>query len=266
MRDEGRAGVRVRVTDEGAARVLTLSNPERKNAIGPQMINELVVALEQATAAESVRVIVITGEGAAFCAGGDFGQMSGTSDLMSADAQTMRSDYVDLLHALCECTKPVIAKVNGVAMGGGLGLIACSTFAIAAESALLGTPEINVGLFPMMIMAVLARIVPQRALLKMMLLGEKLTAREGREVGLLTEVVADAELNAATTALVDKLVAKSPMATKMGLAAFAMQRDMSLNDALPALRDRLYTLLGSNDAREGLTAFLEKRKPTWTGT
>jgi enoyl-CoA hydratase/carnithine racemase len=252
----------VRVHDEGAARVLTLSNPERKNAIGPQMVNELVVAIEHAMATESVRVVVLTGEGAAFCAGGDFGQMSASA----ADTQTMRADYADLLHALCECTKPVIAKVNGVAMGGGLGLVACSTFAIAGESAVLGTPEINVGLFPMMIMAVLARIVPQRVLLKMMLLGEKVSAQEGRDVGLLTDVVTDAELNTATTALIDKLVAKSPVATKMGLAAFAMQRDMALGEALPALRDRLYMLLGSNDAREGLTAFLEKRKPNWTGT
>jgi enoyl-CoA hydratase/carnithine racemase len=257
---------RVRVHDEGPARILTLSNPERKNAIGPQMVNELVAALEQASAADAVRVIVLTGEGTAFCAGGDFGQMNPSAeDTISPTAQTMRADYSDLLHALCEFPKPIIAKVNGVAMGGGLGLVACATFAIAGESAVLGTPEINVGLFPMMIMAVLARIVPQRALLKMMLLGEKLSAREGYGVGLLTDVVPDVELTAATQVLVDKLVAKSPIATKMGLAAFAMQRDMSLNAALPALRDRLYTLLGTNDAREGLSAFLEKRKPVWTG-
>jgi enoyl-CoA hydratase/carnithine racemase len=252
---------KIRVHDEGAARIVTLTNPERKNAIGPQMVGELLSALEHAAEEPSVRIVVITGEGKSFCAGGDFGQMTG-----SADTPTMRGDYSDLLHALCTFPKPVIAKVNGHALGGGIGLVACATFAIGAESAVLGTPEINVGLFPMMIMAVLARIVPQRVLLKMMLLGEKVSAREGKDVGLLTDVVPDAELDAAVLALVEKLAAKSPIATRMGLEAFAMQRDMSLQEALPALRDRLYHLLGTNDAREGLSAFLEKRKPQWTGT
>lgn len=255
--------MKVRVHDAGAARVLTLTYPERKNAIGPQMVGELLAHLKEAFEAPAVRAIVLTGEGQVFSAGGDFGQMSGQAP---AQETSISGDYCDLLHVLCTSPKPIIAKVNGLAMGGGLGLVACATFAIGSESAVLGTPEINVGLFPMMIMAVLARIVPQRVLLKMMLLGDKMSAQEGKHAGLLTDVVPDDELNTAVAALVAKLALKSPTAMKMGLSAFTMQRDMELGAALPQLRDRLFELLGTDDAREGLTAFLEKRKPNWTGS
>src|SRR5688572_29423320 len=147
---------------DGVAR-LTLNRPDRRNAIGTQMVNELLWALEDAMTAESVRSIVLTGAGNTFCAGGDFQQMtSGGGGLAT------KGDYKDLLLALWRAQKPVIARVNGHAMGGGLGLVAASTFAIAASDAKLGTPEINVGLFPFMIMAVLERVMGRRALIEMM--------------------------------------------------------------------------------------------------
>jgi enoyl-CoA hydratase/carnithine racemase len=290
---------KIKFARQGTTLTVTLSYPERRNAIGPEMTNELLYALEDARADEAVRVVVLTGEGKAFCAGGDFGQMpggggggqggnavavagsagssasfgrppvgggagGGNPPLDSTDLAPI-GDYADLLLALVKMDKPVIARVNGHAMGGGLGLVAASTFAIASSAAELGTPEINVGLFPMMIMAVLARHVPRRRLLKMMLLGEKLGAEEARAVGLVGAVVPPEELDGAVGKLADALASKSPVTIRLGLKAFADQDDLDLAAALPMLRGRLGECLATEDAREGLMAFLEKRAPSWKG-
>ena len=241
---------------------ITLNVPERRNAIGPQMTSELLHALGNIRPDNEVRVVVITGEGKAFCAGGDFQQMTGG---VTEDALPAKGDYADLLLTMATYEKPIVAKVNGHALGGGLGLVAASTFTIASKEAELGTPEIHVGLFPMMIMAVLGRLIPRRRLLKMMLLGEKLSAEEAARIGLINEAVALGELEGSVDSLVESLLAKSPSTIKLGLKAFAVQDDLPLEKALPLLRDRLGEVLATDDAREGLTAFLEKRAPVWTG-
>jgi enoyl-CoA hydratase/carnithine racemase len=238
---------------------LTLNNPARRNAIGAVMVNELLWALADAEEASEVRTIVLTGSGAHFSAGGDFSQMQVESALGH------RGDYADLLLALCNCSKPTIARVNGVAMGGGLGLMSACTFAIAQSEAMFATPEVNVGLFPMMIMAVLARHVPKRRLMEMMLLGEKFNATRALELGLLSHVVDAAALDAAVSDLAHKLASKSPITLRLGLAAFRAQEDLALEAALPLLRGRLGECLGTEDASEGLSAFLEKRTPQWKG-
>ena len=253
---------RLVVTQEGARATIALSNPARKNAIGPVMVNELLWALEDAVHDETVRLVVITGVGDAFCAGGDFAQMTGGAD---GPALPPKGDYADLLLALVRCPKPLVARVNGAAMGGGLGIVAACHFAVAVDTAKLGTPEVNVGLFPMMIMAVLARLVPRRRLLEMMLFGEKLSASEAKEANVVGRVVPAEELDAAIAELEAKVVSKSPITLKLGLEAFAAQADLALEDALPLLREKLGACLATEDAREGLMAFLEKRKPAWKG-
>ena len=253
--------LRVKYTDHGVC-AITLFAPERRNAIGPQMVNELLYALEDARAVEDVRSIVLTGEGKAFCAGGDFAQMTGGAD---GPELPPKGDYADLLLAMVKSDKPIIAKVNGAAMGGGLGLVAASTFAVASSEAKLGTPEVDVGLFPMMIMAVLARIVPRRRLLEMMLFGEKLSAEDAKAAGLVNHVVAPGELDAAVSAIAEKIAGKSPMTLALGLRAFADQNGVELEKSLPMLRGRLGECLATEDAREGLMAFLEKRTPQWKG-
>ncbi|NUP04944.1 MAG: enoyl-CoA hydratase [Polyangiaceae bacterium] len=247
---------------DGSRAVLTMNNPSRKNAIGPRMMNELLWAFEDAHADDAVRSIVLTGAGDAFCAGGDFTEMAagpGEEELLR------KGDFVDLLLAIVRSTKPVVARVNGVAMGGGIGLVAACHFAIAADNAKFGTPEINVGLFPMMIMAVLERVVPKRKLTEMMLLGERMTAHEAMVAGIVGHVVPAVELDHAVRALTDKIAAKSPLTIKLGLEAYRAQEDMELAKALPMLRDKLGECLATDDAREGLMAFLEKRAPVWTG-
>jgi enoyl-CoA hydratase/carnithine racemase len=208
-------------------------------------------------------VIVITGAGDAFCAGGDFAQM--TTGSAGADALQHRGDYADLLLAMTKLTKPLVARVNGHAMGGGLGLVAASHFAVASRGAKLATPEINVGLFPMMIMAVLQRIVPRRRLMEMMLFGERMDADQAVAIGLVNLAVDAAELDAAVKKMTDALAARSPVTVRLGLEAFAAQDDLDLETALPLLRERLAGVLATDDAREGLMAFLEKRAPVWTG-
>jgi enoyl-CoA hydratase/carnithine racemase len=258
---EDRGYQAIRVTHEGAVATITLNIPERKNPLGPLMVNELLWALDDAKEDASVRVVVLTGEGEAFSAGGDLKQMSG------GDGPTLESkgDYVDLLSRFTKLGKPTIARIPGYAMGGGLGLVASCDFAVARESAILGTPEIKRGLWPMMIMAVLRRVVPRRKLLSMMLLGEKLSATEALSCDLVSHVVPDALLDEKVAALAAQLAKQSPTAMRMGLAAYHRMCDQTLEAALPELRDQLFQLLGTEDAQEGLRAFFEKREPKWPG-
>jgi enoyl-CoA hydratase/carnithine racemase len=258
MREYGK----IKVGRDAGVETITLSYPERRNAIGPRMSNELLWALEDAREAAEVRVIVLTGEGKAFCAGGDFAEMTaGTTESKLAH----KGDYADLLLALTSSDKPVVAKVNGHAMGGGLGLVAASTFAVASTEAKLGTPEIDVGLFPMMIMAVLARHVPRRRLVQMMLLGEKLDADEAARLGLVNGTASPETLDSEVKKITDAIASKSPMTVRLGLRAFAAQDDLDLETAIPLLRERLGECLATDDAREGLMAFMQKRAPQWTG-
>jgi len=249
---------------EKADRIATLvmCRPERKNALSPQMINELLWALDDLRVDPEVRVVVLTGAGEAFCAGADLSQMTGPDE---DSPLTPKGDFAQLLLRFPRMQKPVVAKVNGAALGGGLGLVGSCPFAIAAESAVLGTPEILRGLFPMQIMAVLERLVPRRQLLEMMLLGRTVNAATAASWGLVTRAVPDTQLDAAVVTLARELADRSPTAMRMGLDAFATQTGKPLEEALPYLRGQLEELLGKEDALEGLTAFLQKRAPVWTG-
>ena len=258
MEDRGYGAITVSL--DGHVATVTLNNPERKNALSPRMVNELLYALDDARDNPTVRVIVLTGAGESFCAGGDLKQMAGDGPELER-----RGDFDDLLLRFTGLGKPLVAAVRGYAMGGGLGLVAAADFAIAAEDATLGTPEIKRGLFPMMIMAQLQRVMPRRALMNMMLLGEKMTAREALALGLLSHVVSPAELDAKVAEVAGKLAAQSPTAMRMGLSAFHHQADLPIQEAVPHLRDQLYALLKTEDAKEGLMAFFQKRAPVWKG-
>ena len=250
----------VRVENGDDRTTITLNRPERRNAIGSEMINELLYALGDAFDREATRCVVLAGAGKVFCAGGDFAQMSG-----GEPALPLKGDYADLLSLMVRAPKPIVARVHGHAMGGGLGLVAASTFAVAVEEAKLGTPEIDVGLFPMMIMAVLSRIVPRRRLLEMMLFGQRLAAREALDLGIVNRVTDGSTLDSSIDDICAQIAAKSPSTVRLGLEAFADQADLALEQALPLLRDRLGACLATEDAVEGLMAFKQKRPPKWKG-
>jgi enoyl-CoA hydratase/carnithine racemase len=251
----------IRLDRADAVARVTLNQPGRKNAIGPTTVNELIHALDAVRDDQEVRVVILAGEGSSFSAGGDLSQMDGEGD----SSVPPQGDYVDLLLRLLNMEKPIVARVQGHALGGGLGLVASCHFAIAAESARLGTPEVRHGLFPMMIMAVLARITPQRKLLQMMMLGEILRAHDALDAGLVSHVVPDEDLDERVGKIASKLGSQSPTAMRLGLRAFRHQADKSLEEALPYLRDQLFAMLATEDAQEGIAAFLQKRDPKWTG-
>lgn len=252
---------KILVEDSGAVRTITLNEPARKNPLGPVVVNELLYALDDARDDESVRVIVLTGAGDAFSAGADLKQLGGGGE----GELPLKGGFPDLLLRFRELGKPVIARVPGIAMGGGLGMICACDFAIGSERAVLSTPEIKRGLFPFMIMAVMSRVVPRRRLLQMMLLGEKLSAQQALESGLLTHVVPEDELDKAVNELAEQLARQSPTAMRLGLEAFHRMSDQTMAEALPLLEADLMKALSSEDAREGLAAFLQKREPNFTG-
>lgn len=246
--------------DAGVATV-TLNRPERRNALGARMTNELLYALEDAADSGDVRCIVLTGAGSAFCAGADLGELSGDADALELPP---KGGYDDLLRMMLRARKPIIARVNGHALGGGLGLVAASTLAVASTEAKLGAPEVRLGLFPFMIYAALERVMPKRQLLELLLCGKRLSAGEAVAAGLLNRAVAPSELDAAVKELTDGILAGSAVAIALGLSAANEVDGLSLEDKLPLLARRLLECLATDDAREGLAAFAEKRPPHWT--
>jgi enoyl-CoA hydratase/carnithine racemase len=247
------------VLEESIAK-LTLNRPEKRNPLSPATIGELVAAFEAAKADAAVRAVVLTGAGKVFSAGGDLSAMSG-----GGPAAAKPASLVDLFLTMSHLGKPIIAMVNGHAMAGGLGLMVACDLAIASDAAQFGTPEINVGLWPMMIMAQIFRNVSRKAAMELILTGDRIDARAAERIGLINRAVPAGDLEHVTLELARKLAKKSPMVMKMGLSAFYETQDMDLERALPYLQAQLLAVLATEDAREGLTAFFEKREPQWKG-
>ena len=240
---------------------ITLNRPEKRNALSARLVNEIIVALETAGGDSEVRVVVLTGAGEAFCAGGDLAQMGGGA--AEEGGVEFRGGFVEMNLAFAALSKPVIAKVRRYALAGGLGLVCACPFALAEDSATFGTPEINVGLFPMMIMAHIFRMVPRRRGLELILTGTRISAAEAEAMGLIGRAVPAEELDEAVADLASTLASKPPEIMRLGLEAFHRQSDMALREALPYLQEMLMECLATEDAQEGLTAFLQKRKPRW---
>jgi enoyl-CoA hydratase/carnithine racemase len=251
----------------GPAARITLNRPDRRNPLGPSTVGELLHALAAAKLDDAVRVVVITGAGKVFSAGGDLSKMSGGGTPLESSADEFRlpGTFVDLNLALAQLGKPSIAMVNGHALAGGLGLVVACDLALAADDAQLGTPEINVGLWPMMVTATIFRNVNRKRGLELLLTGDRVSASEAEKIGLITRAVPKDRLEVEVDALVEKLAAKSPLILRMGLDAFHHVRDPELESELRWLEGQLTAVLSTEDAREGLTAFLEKRAPAWKG-
>ncbi len=242
---------------------LVIDDPDRPNPLSTDVMAGLRDGVERAGADDSVRVVVITGAGdRAFSAGGDLSGGFVDSPIALHDA---RGALADLFRALRRGGKPTVARVNGHALGGGFGVAAACDVVIAAEHAKLGTPEVNVGLWPMMITAVLQRVMPSRAALEMMMTGRLLTAAEALSLGVVSRVVPGPELDAAIDETVAALAAKSPATLKLGRDAFYAVADMDFDAALEHLQNGLTAVALTEDAAEGIAAFLDKRQPEWRG-
>lgn len=245
----------------GQAAWVTINRPERRNALSPEVMEGLVHALARAAEDESARAVVLTGAGErAFCAGGDIGGFRAEGAAESAPAAVAR-----VLDALRQHPQPVIARINGKALGGGFGVMLACDLVVAADDVEVGTPEINIGLWPHVITTVIQRNVPRKVALEMMLTGRRVSAEEAARWGMVNRVVARANLDAAVDELVEEIAGKSPAIVRLGKRSFTGAEDLAFSEALQHLRQMLAENLEAEDLVEGVSAFLEKRKPHWKG-
>lgn len=242
---------------------IILNQPEKRNALSRQTIKEIIDALERSKDDEDVRVIVITGAGdKVFCAGADINEFKGNTVLENREQYGL---YAKLCLTFPSLGKPSIAAVNGLALAGGCGLAIYPDITIASENAKFGVPEINVGIWSMMVSASLLRAVGRKKALELMCTGEIIDAYEAQRIGLINRVVPADQLENAVMDLAEKFKNKSPAIMELGLNAFYTVADMEFTKAVMYLREMVVLLLSTEDSQEGVTAFLEKRKPKWKG-
>lgn len=245
---------------DNAVGFFTINREPRRNAISLEAISLFLDHLDAAEADPAIRVICVTGAGdRAFCAGADLGSAA------AENSGTGFQDYARLLKRLCSFPKPVVARVNGHCMAGGMGLMLACDIVIAGDHAKFGTPEVNVGLFPMMIGALIYRNVLRKKAMELVLLGERFSAQQALEMGLVTRVVAADRLNAEVDAVLGTLAAKSPIGLKIGKEAYYAMADMPFEEAVEFLTGKIAEVAATDDAREGIMAFLEKRPPDFQG-
>ena len=253
------------VEQRGAACYITINRAAEHNTMTDLVMEELSLAFRQAEAMAGVRAIVLTGAGdQTFCAGG---KLKPTADGSPFALEPGRFDnpVAELFRTMDRCNLPIIARVNGSAFGGGLGLVCACDFAVATDTARFGTTEAKVGVFPMMILPVLMRVIPRRRLLEMCFFAHRFTAAEAQQFDIVNQVVPAAELDAAITSMVEKLAANSPVALRIGRRAIAAVTDLSFSDALNLTQAVLPILSQSEDTKEGMKAFAERRPPVWPG-
>lgn len=248
---------------EGRA-TITIDDPERRNPMSVETMAGLVERTREAMDDPEVRVLVYTGAGdRAFCAGGD---LSGSFVDDPIGLHRGRGDIANLFRMMMRGGKPTVARVNGHALAGGFGLAVACDVTICVDDAKLGTTEVKVGLWPMMISAVLSRVMPRKAALEMMLTGRIITPEEAQRLGAVSRVVPRAQLDDAVDEVVGALVDLSPTTLMLGKDSFNAMADSGLDTAFDRLQGGLTEIAMTDDAREGVTAFIEKRDPQWGGS
>ena len=248
---------------DGVATV-TLNRPDQRNALNGELLAALVDAMKRVRDDESVRAVVLTGSGdKVFCAGADLGGFA--ADVPLVDKHFASDLFLEYFRLMPRLGKPSLCAANGHVLAGGMGLALSCDLLIAKEAARFGTPEINVGAFPYMIMSIIYRNVPRKKVNEMMLLGEQISAEQAVEYGIANKVVSADQFDEAVTDWATKLASKSPVLMRLGHDAMYRQQDMALDDALEYLRSQLSLTFSTEDIQEGVAAFFEKREPEWKG-
>jgi enoyl-CoA hydratase/carnithine racemase len=250
------------IETRGAVLWLTINREARRNAMSHDVLAGMQLAIDAAQTNRGILAIVITGSGTkAFCAG---------ADLQSANAFT--TDYSDptghlarLLRSAKASHIPLIARVNGACMAGGMGLMAMCDMAVCTPEAIFGLPEVKVGVFPAQVLAVLQHLIPKRKLVEMCLTGEQLTSVQALDIGLINYVSSDQGIDVKLQWLLDRLLDKSPAAIRRGLYTMKKIEAMSFEEAMSFTESQIALFTLTEDAKEGQKAFQEKRKPVWTG-
>jgi enoyl-CoA hydratase len=249
--------------DAGVA-TIALNQPETRNALSDELLSELTAAFEAARDDESVRCVVLTStHERVFSAGANLGGFAAETPLVHKHFATER--FPRLFRLIGELGKPTICAANGHVLAGALGIALACDLIIASEEARFGTPEINVGLFPFMIMALIYRNVPRKQANQLLLLGEQISALQAQRIGIVNRVVPAQELEGAVRDWAEKLAGKSPVTMRLGKDAMFRQQDMAFLDALDFLRSQLTIAFSTEDIQEGVRAFFEKREPRWKG-
>ncbi|HSV53012.1 MAG TPA: enoyl-CoA hydratase/isomerase family protein [Burkholderiaceae bacterium] len=252
----------VLLEQRGSAFWITINRPDKRNALNDEVVAGVIEGYRRAHALPEVRAIVLTGAGdKAFCAGADL--QSGRGFQM--DFAQPRVGYADMLRVAADATLPCLVRVNGACMAGGMGLLCMGDLAVAAETASFGLPEVKVGVFPMQVLSLLKDLVPQRMVREWCLTGEPFSAQAALAHGLLNRVAPAGEFDAAVDALLARLTDKSPAAIRRGKYAMRAIAAMSFDQAIAFMEGQIALVGQTEDAREGVTAFQEKRKPVWSG-
>jgi enoyl-CoA hydratase len=249
--------------DSGVA-TITLNDPDTRNALSVELLEGLAEAFERARDDEAVRCVVLaSSHEKVFSSGANLGGFAGEVPLVHKHFGSER--FVALFKLIAGLGKPTVCAADGHVLAGALGVALACDLIVASERATFGTPEINVGAFPFMIMALIYRNVPRKKANELLLLGERLNAQEALAAGIVNKVVPVEDFDAAVADWAKKLAAKSPVIMRLGKEAMRRQLDMPFDDALDYLRAQLTLALSTEDIVEGVTAFFEKREPEWKG-
>jgi enoyl-CoA hydratase len=255
--------IRYEVGDAGVATV-TLDDPDTRNSLSDQLLGELIEAFGEAREDDAVRCVVLaSSHEKVFSSGGNVAQFAADTPLVHRHFATER--FVRLFRLLGELGKPTVCAANGHVLAGALGLALACDLIVAKAGARFGTPEINVGVFPFMIMALIYRNVGRKKTNELLLLGEQISAEEAERIGLVNRVVAADEFDATVADWAAQLARKSPVLMRLGKDAMFRQQDMAFADALDYLHAQLTIAFSTEDIQEGVKAFFEKRDPVWTG-
>lgn len=238
---------------------IKFNRPEKRNALSALMMKEIADALYELDKDDKVKVIVLSGEGKGFCAGAELDSMSGGIE----DSRKSKKNLVNLLKAMASVNKVIISQVHGFALAGGFGVMTAADLVVVADNAKLGMPEIKRGLFPFTIMANISRMMPQKKLLEMLFTGDNISPQDALECGLVNKVVAPEDLEKETMLLADKIASYSSVALGLGKQAYYTMRDMEYNSSMDYLIEMLTIISQTDDAKEGIQAFFEKRDPVW---